>query len=547
MRVRNFVLFMSVSLGFATSGSALAFFMDGKGQYSLRGVTQKHPAFDKQRGDFQAIEQSFRLSTEFRLTDRASLIMETRLFDDPRRAYLGDEARPTECSERTATSVARGGSDVPVYDPSNTGNAASCNGRHQNSSAPGYAPYYPKISEVYTQYALDWCLLKAGRRARSWGMGIFLDADYKPFDTQSSVFDGISCDINVQKSQTLAFSFGYDKLSETGVDTNETVRVVDNSKFGPGNQSDDLDQIFFTIQYDDRKANEGSKLTQQVGIYFANVIGREALKTDIKFADLYLNFFFSNWVVRNELLFRLGRSSDPSYTRLGGAGVTLKDTELVSANNKLDAIASAGSVEYFVSRSGSSSGPENFKKGNAQSHAIFLEYAYAPGDKDGYTKVYDTASDLGLRSDNRASAIAFHRNFKPAMILLNAQPQQDDLRIDGVFDPGRVMNVFLFGTGYRFKSIESGNFELKFITGRLNEGIPGAAKALYANAAERPIGYAGNDLGYELDLKYDMFLAQNLQVGAGGALAIPGEAWEIHRDQKPAPSFLLQSSLSFTF
>lgn len=547
MRVRNFVLFGLVALGFASSGNALAFFVDGKGQYSLRGSTQKHPAFDKQRGDFQAIEQSFRLSTEFRLTDRASLIMETRIFDDPRRAYMGDEARPTECSDRASTSVSRGGANVPVYDPNNTGNAESCDGRHQNSTQPGYAPYYPRIAEVYTQYAMDWCLLKAGRRGRSWGMGIFLDTDYEPFSMQSSVFDGISCDVNVQKSQTLAFSFGYDKISETGVDTNETVQVVDNSKFGPNRQSDDLDQFFFTIQYDDRKANEGSKLTQQVGIYFANIIGRDPLKTDIKVADLYLSFFLSDWVVRNELLFRLGRSADPSYARLGGAGVTLKDTELVSATNKLDAIASAGSLEYFMSRSGSASGPENFQKGNARSHSLFIEYAYAPGDKDGYTRVYDPGTDLGLRSDTRASAIAFHRNFKPAMILLNANPQEDDLRVDGIFDPGRVMNVFLFGTGYRFKSIESGNFEVKFITGSLNEGMPATVKALYANAAERPVGYVGNDLGYELNLNYDMMLAQNLKVGAGGAFALPGDAWEIHRDQKPAPSFLLQSSLSFTF
>lgn len=43
---------------------------------------------------------------------------------------------------------------------------------------------------------------------------------------------------------------------------------------------------------------------------------------------------------------------------------------------------------------------------------------------------------------------------------------------------------------------------VKFLSGSLDQRIPGDVKDQYIDSATRPLGYAGRQLGYELDLKY---------------------------------------------
>ena len=213
------------SLTIFAASSASAIFVDGEGHYSLSGETRTHPGFKATGGYHQAINQNFRLNTEIRTNDRSSFNLEFKIFDSPRSAFLGDQSRPGECS--------------PLNDPddkskgtSNTGNtsdAVGCDDRPQNSLEPRYAPYIPKISKAYIQYAIDHCLVTAGRRGRDWGLGMILNSGTGSFDTDSTVYDGIDCNISIYKSQTLGVSFGYDKITETGTnvaidstDTNST-------------------------------------------------------------------------------------------------------------------------------------------------------------------------------------------------------------------------------------------------------------------------------------------------------------------------------------
>src|SRR5690606_1386578 len=136
--------------------------------------------------------------------------------------------------------------------------------------------------------------------------------------------------------------------------------------------------------------------------------------------------------------------------------------------NKLQAIGLAGAFEWTMSSSGATLGPAEYGRGDASRHLLRLEYAYAPGDKEGYfgpaedgvipvdadykVENPDSGSDehplnVGKRNDaskgrnDKAEEMAFHRNFKPALIFFNARPEQDDMRRDGVFNPSRVMNA----------------------------------------------------------------------------------------------------------
>lgn len=544
--------------------SAQAFFIDGDGHYGLRGETRTNEAFSKKTGTFQAIEQTFRLTGEARFNDQSSMFLQFRLFDNPRESYLGDTAKPRDPMPCT-TNV----DNNPNANPETTN--IPC--EHQSSSDPGYEPYTPRVTQAYVRYAFDHCLIEAGRRPRQWGLGIFMDAGDRPFATDASVYDGVTCHVNLQKTQALGFSVGYDKLAETGAYVYANQGDPLDRRFGANDSGDDLDQYFFTIEYDDRKANAGASFTKQIGVYFAQV-NSKTLKdggsnTDLKFLDLYTGFHFLDLSIRNELFFRMGKSADPNWQRLGGSKLDGTDP----ATQKLNAIALAGDIEWTLSRSGAPVGPTEYNKGDASRHVLFLQYAYAPGDNDGYLNDENPGvvqNDIAGTDDrdNDVKAVALHRNYKPALILFNGRPETDRFYEDGSFDPGRVMNASLYGFGYRYESQANGNFEVKLLTASLNSGAPAALKDYYkdylqpcseVSAAEqaktnprcdngtRPPGFFGNALGYELDLAYGYKVGREAELGAALGAALPGDAWKVSVDDKPTNNFVLQTYATFKF
>lgn len=555
-----------------TAPEARAFIVDGDGHYGLRGVTRLAPAFSKNTGTYQAIEQTFRMRSEARFNDQASMFLEMRLFDNLREAYLGDKAEPRECPANMT------GQAPKTADP-----AHPCAGEYQNTGEPGYRPYIPRFIKAYVRYAFDYCILEAGRRGRNWGLGIFMDAGDDPYDVDFSVYDGVTCNVNLQKTQTLGFSFGYDKLAETGtyVDTNDR---GGGRRFGANDSGDDIDQYFVTIEFDDRKANAGAAFTKQVGVYFSQVssrpLGDGGSNTDLKFLDLYTGLYFGDLALKNEILFRMGKSADPNWKTLGGVVFDPESGE--PATNKLDSIGFAGSLEWTLAHSGAVIGPAEFNKGDASRHVAFMNYAYAPGDRQGYyndnlpgINSVDSAGnkqldDVKVRTadrDDTAMAMSFHRNYRPALLLFNQRPEADSLIVDGAFNPSRVLNATLMALGYRYESLEMGNIEAKLVTARLNMGVPGAVKDYYAKRktctedsgsasdcgkyqgdnGERPAGYFGDQLGVELDLAYSYRLGRDAELGVAAAAAVPGAAWQTAENSKPVNDYLIQSFVNFQF
>lgn len=553
----------SIPLLVLSSSQAFGFFVDGEGNYGLKGETQIAPGFQRQSGTYQAIEQTFRLRGEARFNDQSSMFLEFRLFDNPRESYLGDTAEPRECD------ASRTGQRPDTEDPNRP-----CQGEHQNTGEPGYRPYTPKVTKAYIRYAFDYCIVEAGRRGRDWGLGIFMDSGDKPFSTDASVYDGVSCDINIQKTNTLGFTVGYDKLAETGAPIDGNGQPgTSTRRYGANDTADDIDQFFFSISYDDRKANAGSPFTKQVGVYFAQISSRAygtsdttcpdpnnngaakdcgketgGSETDLKFLDLYTGFFIGDLALRNEILFRMGKSKDPNWIDLGGQ--VYSDSE--AATNKLDSIGFAGGIDWTVSHAGAPLGPTEYNEGTVSRHVLFLNYAYAPGDADGYYNDDLGNASVGFAERNsKVKAMAFHRNFKPALLLFNGRPEADNLIVDGAFNPGRMENATLAATGYRYESTQSGSFEVKFITAQMNESIPGPVKDHYDAKPDsedgRPAGFYGKSLGMELDLSYVYKVGREADLGLAAAAALPGDAWKTSTDSKPTNNFLLQSSATFHF
>ncbi|MCX6125781.1 MAG: hypothetical protein NTV34_13695 [Proteobacteria bacterium] len=567
----------------ATATSSHGFFLDGAGYFGTRGETRVYPEFQKDRGLYQATELSFDLNGEIRANDRASFHLRLGIFDDPSAGYLGDTSEPGTCQPRRSST---GGET----------DSTTCKGRQQSTTNSGYSSYKPVIREAYAKYAFNYCLLSAGRRSRDVGMGLLHSSAKRPFETDPSTFDGFTCDVNIQKQQDLGFYFGFDKLQETGgyIDnpydrpTSEASRENEyrtrpTRGFGANSAGDDLDQVFFGLTLDDLKSKgQSSSFSKQVGIYFSNILGADS-KTDVKYLDLYTGVYAGKLAFRNELIFRMGKTADPNIVAIGGLR---DDPDGGTATNNVSSIGLAGEFEYTWAKSGASLGPSEFNEGNATRHLSFFTYAYAPGDPDGYyggvnsflrsdtepTATKNRAEISETKRDKNAKAMAFHKNYKPALLFFNGKGTSRYLSRGGVYDPQRVMNASLFTLGYRYESQEAGIFDVKLITGRLIAGIPGEVKDYYAaregrvaatNRAitasgdtsdkyresniDRPMGYSGQDLGYELDLIYHWQYRREVELGAGLAGALPGKAWDISADSSPTTQLGLFGSFALKF
>ena len=538
--MRIVLILMAAVLGVASTSYGV--FLDATGHYGLLGELRSRSAFGDKR--YQAIRHSFSLLSEARHNDRLSLFLEMRLFPNQRTAFLGDRAQPRQCAPR----YDEDGHLLPPGD---------CEGEHQDISAPAYQQLLPRITQAYVRYSFEYCLLEVGRRGRDWGIGMFLDSGRQPFAVQQSVYDGVTCHVNVDKNQALGFSIGYDMLAETGTYISVPAHYPSKQEnpeeryFGAVRGDDDIHQVFFTIEYDNRETADNSGFSRVTGGYFASIF-TENSDISVKFFDLYVALFYKGFSAQNEFLFRLGTSNDPSWHLLGGRRGDVGH----AVRNKLNAIAVAGNLAWEFHQVGTAVDKTQNRQRPQQRHTLLLDYVVAPGDADGYYRDLseqeekDEEARQKLAVNNRNSdvgAIALHQNFNPALIFFNAaHAEHTDLRMAGVFDPYQLVNVYLFALGYRYENFIWGDVEVKFITGQLQKGINKAAKEYYKDKETQPIGYHGKELGYELDIKYNYRFDQELEVGLAAAVAIPGKAWKMS-DQAPKQNFLVQTSVAFNF
>jgi hypothetical protein len=539
-----------------------AYFLTGEGHYGLKGFTQTKPAFQDSTGQYQATLQSFRLLTELKGGDNLSLKLDWGLFSDQDAAFLGENARPNRCPRLTESGES---GDSTTYNPENFGETTDCKNYPQDMSDPGYAPYQPLVRQLWLEYSLESCLISAGRRPRHWGKGVFLNKGGKMFDSDASVFEGVTCAFNIQKLDNLQFEVGFDRLSETSpsMDLSQPKSVEsDGYDGGASRQSDDLDQIFFSIEYNNR-ANQGvERFSRHIGLYFANVSGKnhygpnqEEIKTDVKFADLYTAFYWPKLAWQNEVVFRLGNSGDASWGRYGGV---TQDPDSAPAKSSVSSLAIAGDIGWTFSSAGAYVGPEQFLQGDKVEHRMRFEYAHAPGDSDGYRDMDSRRSEAHLSSSKKVESFAFHRNYKPAYLILSDNPSMRKFRIDGVYDPGRVMNMSLFSLGYEYMNLRYGDVMVRLVTAQLLEGMPNDLKDLLTTqededraagrtSAKRPVGAVGKSLGYELNFRYTRNMGPQLSLEVGSAVGLPGDAWKLDRADAPSLSYLIDVGVGFKF
>jgi hypothetical protein len=123
-----------------------------------------------------------------------------------------------------------------------------------------------------------------------------------------------------------------------------------------------------------------------------------------------------------------------------------------------------------------------------------------------------------------------------------------------------MVNASMMSTGYRYESMENGNFEFKLITATLLEGVPGNLKKQYEDAkradaangtknddGKRPAGFHGKHLGYELDMSYSKRVGKEATLGIAAGFALDGNAWKVDENSEPLSSAVVQTYAAFRF
>ena len=495
-----------------------AIFWSGNGSYSLRAVGLTDPDAFPDTGSYQAIEQHLSLNAEARVNDQASF-------------FLGLSIHPS----KSDSGLLGGDSKATTVEPS--------------AKDAGVV-----FSTAYARFGTDYCLIEAGRRPRDWGLGLLYSSAKRPFQYNESVFDGVTCDVNIQKSQTLGFSVGLDKISEGSRSPSADVKGVD------------VDQYFFTIEYDDKLSPSSSPFTKKIGIYVSNMTSPEAAKlgrTDIKYLDIYGRFTgFKAFGLWSELVFRSGKSKDPNWGSLGASP---------DSDANVDSIGLAARMEFVLSSSGNESADLNSNL-QLSKHLVFVEHMRAPGDSDSYYRGLRQgetdrfASITSEQRDANAGGMAFNRNFKPLHILFNGRDSgRNDL--PGVYESDRMINAGVTAVGYKYESSQSGIFQVKVAKAVLLETAPADVKKYWdsltkanrdADAKERtdrkidvnsdvPVGLNSNDLGTELDLTYTFPGSKDLKTSLMGSYLKVGNAFNTSLERTPKSQFLLSAQFELTF
>ena len=110
---------------------------------------------------------------------------------------------------------------------------------------------------------------------------------------------------------------------------------------------------------------------------------------------------------------------------LGGSRGT---NESITRENNVQAIAMAGSFEYFLSRSGSVIGPK-YQEGTVKGHSVNARLCLRSGDADGYKSEFASSTNPAPLRDDKVEAVAV--SFKPALLLFNG-PSNIDSMVNGI-------------------------------------------------------------------------------------------------------------------
>ncbi|MEY4065646.1 MAG: hypothetical protein RIR26_1854 [Pseudomonadota bacterium] len=365
------------------------------------------------------------------------------------------------------------------------------------------------VNQAFVQYdSSEAGRFRAGRMPRHWGLGIWMDDEWKPEGGTRSSSDGVSYTVDFPSA--LSATAYWEKISEGRLSS----------------RSDDADALTMEILIADELTDASSSgLSRRLGLAFSKY-DHAATSTELRIYDIFGVFSFGRMGLEGEINWPDGSTKSLSYASLGGATEKQKCPELsnpkqlyVSCDSqKVNGLNLLLRARYQLS-GGVSAGDKSARLSQteaarsrrptsqvAESQIVSLVGGYSKGDSDAFADATDR--------DNSITGVPMHPNVRPAFLMFNPLSSN----IAGM--PGAlVQNVLFARADYSFESPSFGMLTPAVIFARLDalnkSGVVTASK----------VGTVKN-VGFEVDVNYSYRTMDGVRFGLDGGLWVPGGAWE---------------------
>jgi hypothetical protein len=369
---------------------------------------------------------------------------------------------------------------------------------------------YARLSQAYLSYALlPVGVIQAGRFARHWGLGIWLNSEWNPYGGAISTTDAVSVATIFGPFKVQALWEVYEKAlngRNDGFDAGAvTVQAI------LGNHEGDVSSSGFNREI-------GFLLT-----YFENA----GSKTEIKIMDAYAMFSLPRFNLGTELLFAAGTTRSALYQNLGG-NAPGETPYLMDTNQDIMGFAGLMKGKFLLSAQGRSdeSIPASLREveearkkqgtfSRLDSQMIGAQLGYVSGDPNQFVQ-----TDL---NKNTMNGIWTHPNISPALLMFNFE-----LPYASGMPAASLTNVFFAKLDYEYEN-KYGSFKPAFIWGKLNQVNPqfgNVCSDTVFSPCDRSHYGSHYDLGFEVDLSYRYVMDDLVELGADAGYWFVGRAWK---------------------
>ncbi|MEN9810140.1 MAG: hypothetical protein RLZZ488_1707 [Pseudomonadota bacterium] len=358
-----------------------------------------------------------------------------------------------------------------------------------------------KVNQAFVQYdSGDAGRFRAGRIPRNWGLGIWLDDEWKPEGGTRSTSDAISYTLDFP-SELLATVY-WEKISEGSLSSD----------------TDDADALTGEIVIGDRGTDGSSSgLSRKLGLAFSKYDHKDS-STELKILDIFGVFSLGRAGFEAELNWPTGKSRSLNYASAGGEAVNPDGSALSRDSQSVEGLNILMRARYQLG-GGVSAPDRNIKISQTdatrqriptsqagESQILGLTAGYSRGDADAFDNVKN--------KDTKVTGIPMHPNVRPAFLMFNP------LSADKAGMPGAIVRNVLFARAeYSYESAGVGMLTPAVIFARLDQ------TNTKASAADTNVG-GNSNLGFEFDLNYSYRTVDGLRISLDGGLWVPGGAWE---------------------
>ena len=386
-----------------------------------------------------------------------------------------------------------------------------------------------KVNQAFVQYdSSEAGRFRAGRIPRHWGLGLWLDDEWKPEGGTRSASDAVSYTVDFPSA--LSVTGYWEKISEGSLSS----------------RGDDADALTGEILISDELTDAGSSgLSRKLGLAFSKYDHADS-NTELRILDIFGVFAYGRMGLEGEVNWPTGKTKSLAYSSAGGATEAQRCPE-ISNPNKLYISCDSQSVDglnillrarYQLS-GGIASADKSAKLSQteaarvrrptsqvAESQIISLAGGYSKGDSDAFDNV--------TNRDSKITALPMHPNVRPAFLMFNPL----SANVAGM--PGAIVRNVLFARAdYSFESPTFGMLTPAVIFARLD--------SLNKNTASdvKKFG-AVNNVGFEVDINYSYRTMDGVRLSLDGGLWVPGGAWET-AGVKPETVYGLRATASTYF